>query len=230
MAWDVHEQKIDEYFVTPGRQHDILAANEFLIEPGSTYVFDRAYNQLEFWVKIVRNKAHFVSRLKVYKTGRTDVKKSKFFPKKKGGVQWDGEWKPCKQVRRAKKNLLKGIRFRRIIYRDLENKRTFEFVSSNFRCSAQTIADNYKKRWSVELLFRWLKQHLDIRHLASKSENALSINLSIAVLIQLLLQIYKHKMKFKGSSTDCLKYIRNMFCIYGIKAMQFKSIPPIVDS
>lgn len=225
--WNLNDQNIEQYILTPNRTHDKVAAGGFKFKAGATYIFDRAYNEIAFWVKIIHAKAHFVSRLKVYKNTRRDIKKAKRLPKKKVGVLWDGEWKPCKQVRRAKQKLLKKIRFRRIVYRDPESKKTFEFITSDFRCSAQTIADIYRKRWSVELLFRWLKQNMNIRHLPSRNKNSVSIQLSIAVLIQLLLQIYRYKMKYKGSITECLKELRNNLIVTGITA---KQVPIFSDS
>jgi hypothetical protein len=215
--WNVNDQNIEDYIVAPGRKHDMVVAQHFPIEPNATYIFDRAYNEIDFWVKIIRAKAHFVSRLKEYKSSRRDLKKARYLSKTKLGVLWDGEWKPCKQVRKAREALLKGVRFRRIIYRDPDTKRTFEFITSNFRYSAQTVADFYRKRWSVELLFRWLKQHLNIRHLLSKHTNTISIQLSIAVLIQLLLQIYKNKMKYQGTPAECLRELRSYLIVEGLR-------------
>ena len=78
--------------------------------------------------------------------------------------------------------------------------------------SGETIAGIYKKRWSVELLFRWLKGHLDIRRLPTKNPNAIQTQLAVAVLVQLLLQLKKVIDEFIGTSWDLLRTIRTGLC------------------
>ena len=73
------------------------------------------------------------------------------------------------------------------------------------------IADIYKKRWAVELLFRWLKGHLDIRRLPTKTPNSIKIQLAVAVLVQLLLQLKKLLDKFNGTLWELLRSLRTSF-------------------
>lgn len=101
------------------------------------------------------------------------------------------------------------IQFRYIVYRDPDTKKTFYFVTSDFKASAQTIADTYKRRWAVELLFRWLKGHLDIRYLPVKSTNAVNIQLAAAVMLQLLLQLRKIAARYAGTLWELLRHLRS---------------------
>ncbi|MFZ9595140.1 MAG: transposase, partial [Bdellovibrionia bacterium] len=66
----------------------------------------------------------------------------------------------------------------------------------------------YKRRWAVELLFRWLKSHLEIRYLAVKDANAVKIQLAVAVLIQLLLQLKKILTDYQGTLWELLRSLR----------------------
>ena len=61
----------------------------------------------------------------------------------------------------------------------------------------------------MELLFRWLKGHLDIRRLPTKTKNAIQTMLATAVLLQLLLQLKKITDKFHGTLWDLLRAIRS---------------------
>ncbi len=81
-------------------------------------------------------------------------------------------------------------------------------MTSDFESSAQVIADTYKQRWAVELLFRWLKGHLDIRYLESKDTNAVRIQLAAAVLTQLLLQLKKITEQYQGTLWELLRQMR----------------------
>jgi transposase len=95
-----------------------------------------------------------------------------------------------------------------VIYRDPLTQKIFHFVCSDLKITARTIADIYERRWAVELLFRWLKGHLDIRRLPTKTTNAIRTMLAAAVLFQLLLQLKKITDKFKGTLWGLLRSIR----------------------
>lgn len=82
-------------------------------------------------------------------------------------------------------------------------------MTSDFKSSAQAIADTYKQRWAVELLFRWLKGHLDIRYLPVKSTNAVKIQLAVAVILQLLLQLRKISDSYAGTLWELLRHLRS---------------------
>jgi putative transposase len=104
---------------------------------------------------------------------------------------------------------LEITQIRHVIYRDPATKKLFHFVSSDLKCPAEVIAAIYKRRWGVELLFRWLKGHLDIRRLPVKNSNAVKIQLAVAVLVQLLLQLKKLTTGFPGSLWQLLRKIRS---------------------
>ncbi len=115
--------------------------------------------------------------------------------KNKDGVLYDGPYRPS-----AHRSQEKNLRLRHVIYRDKLSKKIFHFVCSDLKISAKTIANIYKRRWAVELLFRWLKGHLDIRRLPAKTKNAVKTMLAAAVLFQLLLQLKKNLRQIPGLS------------------------------
>ena len=82
-------------------------------------------------------------------------------------------------------------------------------MSSDTKCAATTIAAIYKRRWAVELLFKWLKGHLDIRYIPVKNPNAVKIMLTTAVLVQLLLQLKKITEGFIGTLWALLSKVRS---------------------
>jgi hypothetical protein len=215
-VWNVEEEKIEDYRITSSRAADSPVADQLPIKAGAIYVFDRAYNHLDFWWRIMDAKAHFVSRLRKYRCYRRDTKKITQFPKSQTGVLWEGNWRPCKQVIRARGKQRQIPVLRRILYRDPDSKKEFEFITSNRRLSAQTIANIYRKRWSVELLFRWLKGHLGIRRLKMKKINSIKIQLAMAVLMQLLLQLYRLKNKLRATAWECLRELRTKLALEGL--------------
>lgn len=208
--WNVDGGWIDDYIITGARRHDSPVSLQFELAPDKMYVFDRAYNDINFWLKIIDTGSHFVTRLKDCSIALLhDGKKAEATNKDR--VLHDGTYKPHPQSlinAGVPKELREDIDFRYVVYRDPETRKVFYFVTSDFESSAQIIADTYKKRWAVELLFRWLKGHLDIRYLESKDTNAVRIQLAAAVLTQLLLQLKKIVEQYKGTLWELLRLIR----------------------
>lgn len=189
VVWNVSGEWIEDFRITQVRTHDMTAARNFKIQPGCCYVFDRAYNDIDFWWNIVKNESHFVSRLRempVYRMRTFSLLREK---KDAVGVLWDGPWKPTENCLYKHPDVPKDIQFRLVIYRDPETMKVFHFITSDKEAGAQEIADCYKKRWAVELLFRWLKGHLNIRYLPLRNTNAVKVQLAVVVLTQLLIQL-----------------------------------------
>lgn len=202
VVWDIDGQWIDDFVITPGRKNDSPISHQLRLQSKKTYVFDRAYNDFEFWQKIIDVGSQFVTRLKSCPRNRYLQIKVLEKAKDKNGVLYDGPYVPSKE------NLTP---LRHIIYRDPVTKKIFHFITSDFKASGTTIAGIYKQRWAVELLFRWLKGHLDIRRLPTKTPNSIKTQLAVAVLVQLLLQLKKLLDKFSGTLWELLRSVRTSF-------------------
>jgi len=97
--------------------------------------------------------------------------------------------------------------FRRVSYYDSDNKKYYTFITNNFALPALTIANLYKARWSVELFFKWIKQHLRIKTLFGKNENAVKTQIWIAICAYLLVAINKKELKIEKSLYNILQII-----------------------
>lgn len=209
VVWNVGGDWVEDFIVTGGRKHDSPVSLYLRLTSNKIYVFDRAYNDLSFWLKITDAGSHFVTRLKDCAKNRALRDKILRKSKDQDGVLYDGDYEPSAVLEIRHRERLKAVRIRHIIYRDPETKKVFHFATSDLRASAQTIADIYKQRWAVELLFRWLKGHLNIRYLPVKDTNAVKIQLASSVLVQLLLRLKKILMKFDGTLWALLRLIRS---------------------
>lgn len=105
-------------------------------------------------------------------------------------------------------------RARRIAYWDDENKRLFEFITNNFELSAEKIALIYKKRWQIELLFKQLKQNFPLKYFLGDNENAIEIQIWIAMLANLLITLVKGKVKRKWAFSNLVSIIRQQLMSY----------------
>lgn len=214
--WNVNKEWIEDFRVTPGRKGDSPVSLEFIVLPDKMYVFDRAYNDLGFWHKITEFSSHFVTRLKDSARIKMLEMKLKIRRSDKVGILYDGIYRPTKSTLRNHKNVPKKIKFRHIIYRDPITKKLFHFVTSDFQISAKEVASIYKKRWAVELLFRWMKGHLKIRQLATEKPNAIKIQLAIAVLTLLLLRFQKILNAIHSTLWSFLRQIRSTLARNGL--------------
>lgn len=208
VVWDINGNWVDDFLITPGRRNDSPVSLQLRLQFNKTYVFDRAYNDIDFWLKIIDHGSHFVTRLKDYARNHMLAIKVNLKNKNRDGVLYDGEYRPCTAQAARLKREGRDLRLRHIIYRDPETKKIFHFVTSDLKISAQIVADIYKRRWAVELLFRWLKGHLNIRQLASRNKNAAKSQLAVAVLVKLLLQLQKLTNKICATLWEILRAIR----------------------
>jgi hypothetical protein len=203
VIWNVDGEWIDDFRITPARASDSRAGHQFRLERGKMYVFDRAYSDFEFWEKIVTNGSHFVTRVKQWDRHRALEREVLKNTKGRAGVLYD---EPYQSTSVHAKN--SALKLRYVIYRDPLTKRVFHFMSSDQKINADAVANIYKKRWSVELLFRWLKGHLNIRYLPVRTKNAVKTQLAVAVLVQLLIQLKKVTEGFRGTLWELLRAVR----------------------
>ena len=197
--YDIEAQVPAFFHITTASTNDIKAMPEIPYEKGAYYIFDRGYNDFSNLFKIEQIEATFVVRAK---------KNLKFE---------QTSWK-----RRLPKNVLSDstieftvyksskdypIPLRRVVYYDEEQGRTFVFLTNNFVLPAPIIAELYRNRWSVELFFKWLKQHLKIKKFWGTSENAVRIQIYCAIITYCLVVIVKHDMKLERSVYEILQIV-----------------------
>lgn len=92
-------------------------------------------------------------------------------------------------------------------YYDHETKKTFVFLTNNFKLSALSIAALCKSRWGIELFFKWIKQHLKIKTFWGQSENAVKTQIWIAISSYVVVAIAKKKLDLKFSLYEILQLI-----------------------
>ena len=97
--------------------------------------------------------------------------------------------------------------FRLIRYYDEEDDREFTFLTNAKHLSALDVANLYKKRWLVELFFKWLKQHLKIKRFWGTTKNAVRIQISVAIITYCLVAIVHHDMQLKRSTYEVLQIL-----------------------
>jgi putative transposase len=170
--------------VTAANVNDIEIGREVAIKSGASYVFDKGYCRFDWWRKINDYGAFFVTRPKLRMRLRA-VRHRRISARQGAGfsILADDE---VKLVSKGDSQL--PIPLRRIKLRRAQGG-TIMLLTNDLTRSAIEIAALYKSRWQIELLFRWIKQHLDIRNFLGTTDNAVRLQILAAMIVYLLLRI-----------------------------------------
>jgi putative transposase len=170
--------------ITDANVNDAQIGRTITIEPGATYVFDKGYCHYGWWTAIARAGAVFITRPKT--TMRLEIVCERPAAPAPGDgftVLEDSE------VRFASKGDSQlPIRLRRLLVQRTDGK-SITLLTNDLERSAVDIAALYKTRWQIELLFRWIKQHLCIRRFLGNNDNAIRLQIFAAMIAYALLRI-----------------------------------------
>ena len=169
--------------VTPANINDITVAKTMPIEPGATYVFDLGYYDYGWWAKLDAAGCRIVTRLKV-NTPLAVVAENRL-PEGSLVLSDCIGHLPARQARSRRNPFQDPVRELRV---RTETGRILRIVTNDLDAPADEIAELYKRRWQIELFFRWIKHSLKIRHFFGTSENAVRIQIAIALIAFLLLR------------------------------------------
>jgi len=174
--------------LTGQKTNDILVGRRAPILPGVTYVFDLAYYDFSWWAKIDRCGARFVTRLKA--NTPITISRQTRFPKprrKQDAIIGDAIGHLPERLARSRRNPFQEPV--RVVTVQLKTGTILRLVTNDLDAPAEEIADLYKQRWQIELFFKWLKQNLKIRHFLGRSENAVRIQIYVALIAHILLRL-----------------------------------------
>nr|WP_293488703.1 IS4 family transposase [Prevotella sp.] len=189
------------YRITNAKVHDVNSMDWFTYEALACYVFDRGYFDLARLYKINAFGAFFIIR----------EKGKPAYEIVNGESILDGTDNVLKDqsIRFTKKENLEKYpgTVRRIVYYAPELYRSFVYYTNNFFLSAKDIALLYKYRWQVELFFKWIKQHLQVKRFWGESENAVRIQIHIAIITYCLIAIIEHDLKIGRPIVEVMRIL-----------------------
>jgi IS4 transposase len=170
--------------ITDANINDVQIGRTITIEPGASYVFDKGYCHYGWWTAIATQGAVFITRPK------TSMRLDTVCERPIARAQGDGFTVfEDSQVRLASKGDSQlPIRLRRLRVERSDGK-TITLLTNDLERSADQIAALYKARWQIELLFRWIKQHLHIRRFLGNNDNAIRLQIFAAMIAYALLRI-----------------------------------------
>lgn len=179
---------------TPAKTHDHTFLKDLKLSTGSLIVFDKGYTDYKQFYDWNLEGITFVTR---QKNNASWVYKEEFeIP--------DGT--PDGVLKDGKIEILKGktvIELRRITYWDDIQGKFYEFLTNNYDLPAEDVAEIYKRRWQIEILFKCLKQNFQLKYFLGDNQNAIEIQIWITLIAYLLTkvlqkQITKHKWAYSS--------------------------------
>lgn len=203
IVYDPNADRPVYFAVTSANVNDITAAKAMPIEPGATYVYDLGYYDYSWWAGLDEASCRFVTRLK--KNTPFRVIKQNRAPKDSNIVSDRIGHLPARLASSRKNPLQVPVREIIVI---IDTGKLLRIVTNDLDAEAEEIADLYKQRWQIELFFRWVKQTLRIRHFIGVSENAVRIQIAIALITFLILRMAQMAQKAVHSPLEFARLVR----------------------
>jgi len=183
-----------------GKRHEVVSLDEIPVCPGSYYVMDRGYLSFARLHRLHQAGAFFVTRLKsntrYYVVASRPVDTS-------AGLRCDQTIKLNAPTGEA----CYPDRLRRISYVDPASGNALVFLTNQFELDALLVAEIYRRRWAIELFFRWLKQHLRLRGFHSTCFNGVRVQIWSAICAYLLVVIAKRRLNLPHSLWEILQVV-----------------------
>jgi len=186
--------------ISDGKWHDVNILDLLLPEPGAFYIMDRGYLDFARLYTLHQSGSFYITRAKANLNARRLY--SAPVDRSLGII--------CDQTILLNGYLSHGHypeQLRRIRFKDAETGKTLVFLTNHTALPAVTICELYKKRWQIELFFKWIKQHLRIKRFYGVSENAVKTQLWIAVSTYLVIAIIKKRLNLETSLYTILQIL-----------------------
>ena len=189
--------------VSAANVNDITVAQQMPIEPGATYVFDLGYYDYSWWAKLDAAQCRIVTRFKA----NTPLAVVEELAVPRGGNILSDHigFLPARQAKSRCNPMQDAVREVHLV---TETGKVLRLLSNDLDATANEIADLYKRRWAIELFFRWVKQILRITRFLGTSENAVKIQIAVALIAFLLLRLAQAAQKIVHSPLAFARLVR----------------------
>jgi IS4 transposase len=208
VLFDAHGEVPVWHSLSAANVNDVERAADVPLGANALYVFDKGYNDYNWWNAIDEADSRFVTRFKRNASLQVDAKLP--IPDEAKITVLDDEIVSFKNKRPGghRINLYHGKKLRRVTVARPDHATPIVLATNDFKSSALEIAQRYKERWGIELFFKWIKQHLRIKQFLGRSQNAVRIQLLTALISYLLVALLRQASGLKQSLWDCLCLVR----------------------
>jgi len=225
MLYDPDADRPLYFDVTTAKVNDITPAKAMPIQAGATYVFDLGYYDFAWWADLDAKGCRIVTRFK--KNTRLAVAEE--LPVPPGSpVLSDRIGHLTTRMAQTRRNpFTDPVREVRVT---TETGKELRILTNDLDAPADEIAALYKRRWQVELFFRWIKQTLKLKHFVGNSENAVRIHIAVALIAFLIVRLAQHAAKILVSPVAFIRLVRaNLMHRRSVDALLKPPTPMIKD-
>lgn len=176
-----------EIMIHFGQEHDMKFGEMILstIPENGVGVGDRGFASKELFEEYIKSNVSFVIRIssnwKIGKAGCIEIKQEE-----------------TKEV----------YKIRVVQFCDLETQKEYRIATNIEVMSNEEISDIYRKRWEIEVLWKFLKMHLKLDRLASKSRNGVTIQIYMVLIAYLILKWIEIPKVYGVELLDKLRYMQ----------------------
>ncbi|MGC3948439.1 MAG: IS4 family transposase [Chryseolinea sp.] len=188
--------------MSKGAANDKIFLKHLKLPSGSTVIMDRGYRDYRQYDQWTIDKIRWITRMHPYSAFKRLKSFDVDLKQKDGGVKKD-----IKVRLGAERTEITKVECRLITYK-APNGKYFEFITNDFDSDPLVIAELYKRRWRIELLFKRLKQNMPLKYFLGDNQNAIQIQVWCALIADLLLQIVKSRIKRKWSFSNIVSLVR----------------------
>lgn len=191
--------------ISHGKTSDISTLDQITFLPGAFYVLDRGYVDFLRLHRLHQAAAYFVTRPK---------RRMSFRVKKRLAADSDRGVLRDRLIRLTgqKSRRLKSWTVRLVRYKDPATGKRITLLTNNLTLDAWQVALLYRKRWKIELLFKWMKQHLHIKSFFGTTPNAVKSQMWIAVITLVLIHRLKHRLGLEQSPNEIAQILSVTLC------------------
>jgi putative transposase len=200
---DANSAAIARVSITAANVNDITEGRKLPIRAAATYVFDKGYCHYNWWHEINATRSLFVTRFK-----RDAALKYLSERAVQGTILRDSVVAFALRTARGGHRNSYSTALRRIEVQR-PDAAPLVLATNDLERPAEEIAALYKQRWQIELLFKWIKQHLQIRRFVGHNDNAVRIQLLTALIAYMLVLLLKSATGFKGTLWMLLAELRH---------------------
>lgn len=207
VLYAAHEQVPLQHSFSAANVNDIAEGVNLPIEADATYVFDKGYCDYNWWASIDTQGARFVTRFKYNAALRVEASRPIATEDSDTIMEDQNVRFAYRHQGGGRRNRYEKI-LRRIVVARPDKERPLVLATNDLDTPASVIAQCYKDRWQIELFFKWIKQHLNIKRFLGRSENAVRIQILCALISYLLLALYRKTHGLTNSLWNLLAELR----------------------
>jgi hypothetical protein len=184
VVYDLGQARPVYFVTTPANITDLTPVKAIPIDPNATYVFDLAYYDYAWWAAMDAQGSRIVTRFRA-NTPLCNAKECEV-PRGQDHILSDRIGHLPARLGYLRRNPMKDP-VREVTIR-IDTGKILRLLTNDLDAPAKEIAELYKSRWQIELFFRWIKQTLKIKHFMGTTENAVRIQVAVAMIAFLLLR------------------------------------------